>query len=1113
MGSGDALEAPGATSGTSNAGREICSAHDEEQDGLNQRESQETHGQHEQRHRLRRRLRRGLRKGRKIMEDIKDRAADLWSGSESSSSEAESYKDRKAASSKLALAKTKTANNTPKDNKNNNNYDNQSGNANNFGNFAVESGSDSEEEEEGSKGPRRASEVLKHGQASVRDGVFLKTHGNAKEIARIHKPDTNRSHGNDQGKDLDSPPNTNADSNKDDEKEQEAEDIPGFLVQLERAEGLPASDLNGKSDPYVVLRHGRVTKKKSSVRKKTLNPSWDGEELFVPVPENTSIPLVVEVFDKDFFCDDFLGSAEVGFETLYKIKDDTFQDMVITLRRRKHEQEAGKLYMRIKRAFRPREDLNSHNLKNGWIQDTDQRTVVVELVRAHGLVTKRGKDHRDPYVKIRLNKMHRKSRTIYRTLHPKWKQRFEFFLGRDDDTWLHFQIKDRDLFSANEEMGEARIDVRDLPSNSVRNFWLPIYLGGKPAGQLNINLTIFGSHEALTPVPQTTDQEVGMLRLHIVRAKNLKASDLDGKSDPFVEIKLSNTRVRTHVEHDTLTPAWDRMFELPVKDVYAHVDLQVYDYDRMSRPDFLGAVRIPLLEFGPESSFQGQMRWYPLKTRDLLARGQGELMIAAELSYQPWRAAFGLILARERDPMRKKTSFSPRHLINAFNRNEPFILFTLRVLITLNRLISWRGELHHTLIAILMWTIFCLYFRAWMIPLSGLLLIGMYNFMNLDMAQTTVEEGGEVRPGLTDQESSRAALRSAIEDFDLDDDVDSDFEGIEWISRDVLSDSTKKTPSQERVVSDAHLSIPHRFLLRAAPKGADAIVASRSGSTSSGEESGNKFFFPSRQAGQSSDKEDDESFEIHDKNSEQVEVVDADSDNKYNGRRRSSKRSSKSNPLASLASLASAMKRGVHGMQDSLNAALPEGDFAMHKSWSEQARLMFRIGKHVQEILEVTASIFERASNIANFSVPLLTRTVIALLIACTLVLMLFQWNIVALWVGYIRFAEEFYFRFCSNRESYIIPYLRTLEVLMRAPSNVDKAQLRRLEPETNEDEDPPQYSCKLRAVSNDNSYPYDISGSTLKARGSSISRTRVEPDAVLVAAADAKKRDIKATN
>eukprot|EP00727_Mastigamoeba_balamuthi_P003762 m51a1_g13383 hypothetical protein (337) ;mRNA; f:948-2342 len=83
---------------------------------------------------------------------------------------------------------------------------------------------------------------------------------------------------------------------------------PHVTLRLVGARDLIASDSNGLSDPYAVVRvPGRSSHKayKTRVVKKSLAPTWD-ESVDLPL---CSGPLLVELFDKDLFRDDPLGSA------------------------------------------------------------------------------------------------------------------------------------------------------------------------------------------------------------------------------------------------------------------------------------------------------------------------------------------------------------------------------------------------------------------------------------------------------------------------------------------------------------------------------------------------------------------------------------------------------------------------------------------------------------------------------------------------------------------------------------------------------------------------------------------------------------------------------------
>ncbi|KAG7275820.1 hypothetical protein CRUP_016760, partial [Coryphaenoides rupestris] len=67
----------------------------------------------------------------------------------------------------------------------------------------------------------------------------------------------------------------------------------------------------------------------------------------------------------------------------------------------------------------------------------------------------------------------------------------------------------------------------------------------------------------------------------VLRASDLIAADLNGKSDPFCVLQLGNDRLQTHTIYKTLHPEWNKV--------------TVFDEDGDKPPDFLGMAAIPLL--------------------------------------------------------------------------------------------------------------------------------------------------------------------------------------------------------------------------------------------------------------------------------------------------------------------------------------------------------------------------------------------------------------------------------------------------------------------------------------------------------------------------------------
>lgn len=82
-----------------------------------------------------------------------------------------------------------------------------------------------------------------------------------------------------------------------------------LTVRVIEARNLPATDLNGLSDPYVRLQLGKQ-RFRTKVVKKTLNPTW-GEEFSFRV-DDLDEELMISVLDEDkYFNDDFVGQVKI----------------------------------------------------------------------------------------------------------------------------------------------------------------------------------------------------------------------------------------------------------------------------------------------------------------------------------------------------------------------------------------------------------------------------------------------------------------------------------------------------------------------------------------------------------------------------------------------------------------------------------------------------------------------------------------------------------------------------------------------------------------------------------------------------------------------------------
>ncbi|XP_038840449.1 synaptotagmin-7-like [Salvelinus namaycush] len=221
-------------------------------------------------------------------------------------------------------------------------------------------------------------------------------------------------------------------------------------------------------------------------------------------------------------------------------------------------------------------------------------TLTVKILKGQELPAKDFSGTSDPFVKLYLlpDKKHKLETKIKRkNLNPHWNETFLFEgfpYEKVRERTLYLQVLDFDRFSRNDPIGEVSIPLNKLSDlGHMQTFWKelkPCMDGAGRRGDLLVSL-------CYNPTANT-------ITVNIIKARNLKAMDIGGTSDPYVKLWLMHKDKRIEKKKTVtikccLNPVFNESFPFEVP---AHVlrettiIITVMDKDRLSRNDVIGKI-------------------------------------------------------------------------------------------------------------------------------------------------------------------------------------------------------------------------------------------------------------------------------------------------------------------------------------------------------------------------------------------------------------------------------------------------------------------------------------------------------------------------------------------
>ncbi|XP_042340112.1 multiple C2 and transmembrane domain-containing protein 2-like isoform X2 [Plectropomus leopardus] len=527
-------------------------------------------------------------------------------------------------------------------------------------------------------------------------------------------------------------------------------DLPrSFLLTINLKEGrnLVIRDRCGTSDPYVKFKLEGKTFYKSKVVYKDLNPKWN-ETFSLPV-KDLNQKLYIKVYDRDLTTDDFMGSTGVFLSDL---EMDKVNEMSLPLNDPNSlEDDMGVVLVDLSLSHRDGDSKRGNSGSSSYsfrLSDTMRKsqlwTSVVSVTLIEGREMPLDSQGGQLFVRFRLGEQIYKSKNHCKVPKPQWRERFTLnhFIDRPDI--LEVELWSKGGRRTEECLGMCEVDLSRIPFNERQLFTHTL---DKGRGLLVFLLTLSTcsgvsiSDLCAAPLDEPREQQnqldnyslkrslnnlrdVGFLQIKVLKAADLLAADLNGKSDPFCVLEVGNDRLQTHTVYKSLHPEWNKVFTLPVKDIHDVLVVTIFDEDGDKAPDFLGKVAIPLL-----SIRRGQQITYPLKKEDLGGLTKGSITLELEVIFNPVRASIRTFQPRERKFMEDNPKFSKKVLARNVMRVQTLYRAIVSTLQYIKSCFQWES-VQRSLLAFLVFMVTVWYWEFYMLPFSLVLLIS-WNYLQI----------------------------------------------------------------------------------------------------------------------------------------------------------------------------------------------------------------------------------------------------------------------------------------------------------------------------------------------------------------------------------------------